>query len=167
MPLRELDKQGRRPRFCSAKCKQREYRARKKAPSLLPDSLTSRNSWTRRDGKRPIRTNGYAASSTDPSTWASFSDVQSGAGDGFGVMLGDGLGCFDFDHCLSGDTLTPRIERALAAIREPVVWVERSMSGDGLHVFVEAPEQKGYKRDGIEFYSRARFIAVTGMAFTI
>ena len=36
------------------------------------------------------------------------------------------------------------------------------MSGDGLHLFVDAPEAPGTKQPGVEFYSRARFIAVTG-----
>lgn len=41
-----------------------------------------------------------------------------------------------------------------------------SQSGEGVHVFVEAPEGPGSKiRDGercVEFYSAGRYIAVTG-----
>ncbi|MFV8317130.1 hypothetical protein [Mycobacterium sp. 23] len=42
------------------------------------------------------------------------------------------------------------------------LWVERSMSGRGLHVFVHAPEEKGTVAEHVSFYSRGRFIAVTG-----
>lgn len=108
---------------------------------------------------------GRPASSTDPATWADFADVQSGAGDGLGVMLGGGLACWDFDHCLSGEGLDPAIAARLAEL-EPV-WVERSMSGTGLHVFVLAPEGPGRKSPGVEFYSRARFIRVTGRRFAL
>ena len=77
-------------------------------------------------------------------------------------MLGAGLACWDLDHALVGGEVAPAARVALAAISQPVVWVERSMSGEGLHVFVEAPESKGSRRPGVEFYSRARFIRVTG-----
>lgn len=76
-------------------------------------------------------------------------------------MLGAGLGCYDLDHC--------SLEQArdiVAAIPERVLFVERSMSGDGVHVFVEAPEAPGWRRAvagvHVERYTRARFIRVTG-----
>jgi primase-polymerase (primpol)-like protein len=75
-------------------------------------------------------------------------------------MLGGGLGCYDLDHCLDGDELSETAAKILAAV-DPL-WVERSMSGTGLHVFVDAGEGPGYRRDGVEFYSAGRFIAVTG-----
>lgn len=104
---------------------------------------------------------GRPGSSTDPKTWATFAEVQRGAGDGFGVMLGEGLACYDLDHCLDGGKLAdPRAADVLRRVKP--IYAEVSMSGDGLHLFVRAPEGPGYKRDGVEFYSRARFIAVTG-----
>lgn len=81
-------------------------------------------------------------------------------------MLGGGLACWDLDHCLEGGVLAPWASEVLASIGSPL-WVERSMSGTGLHVFVEAPEGPGRRRGGVEFYSRARFIAVTGDRFVI
>ncbi len=129
----------------------------------MPARLTAGRRWTRRSGKRPIRVDGRPASSTDPSTWATFAEVSESP-TGFGVMLGGGLACWDLDHCLDGDTLTPWASAVLGSIESPL-WVERSMSGDGLHVFVEAPEGPGHRGGGVEFYSRARFIAVTGDAF--
>lgn len=110
-------------------------------------------------GKRPIQTSGRAASTTDPATWASFAEVsKSTSGDGFGIMLGGGLGCYDLDHVTDDEA-----HAFLATIPEPVVYVERSVSGHGIHVFVEAPEGRGTRRPGVERYTRARFIRMTGV----
>jgi primase-polymerase (primpol)-like protein len=87
-------------------------------------------------------------------------------GDGFGVMLGDGLGCWDLDHCIEGDVVNDAALAVLGSVETPL-WVERSVSGTGLHVFVKADEAPGRKMPGVEFYSRARFIRVTGDGFTM
>ncbi len=116
--------------------------------------------WVRADGKRPITPTGHPASSTDPSTWSSFAATRSGAGDGFGIMLGDGLGCIDLDH-YSDDAARAFI----ATVTEPVLFVERSVSGHGVHIFITAPEAHGSRRDGVERYTRQRFIRVTGNKF--
>ena len=149
------------PRFCSNACRQKAYRARR---PRVPELMRSQRRWVRADGKRPVMPDGLPASSTDSSTWSSFAEVQRGAGDGFGIMLGGGLGCYDFDNCLDADgRVSERVRGLLQRIRpESVVMVERSVSGRGLHVFVEAPESRGFRRDGFEFYSRGRFIRVTG-----
>jgi primase-polymerase (primpol)-like protein len=81
-------------------------------------------------------------------------------------MLGGGLGCWDLDHCLVDGRLAPWAAEVLAGIDDPI-WVERSMGGDGLHVFVRAAEAPGFRRGRVEFYSRARFIAVTGDRFRL
>lgn len=146
-------------RFCSAKCRVYWNRGTK---SVFPESMTSRVAWVRADRKRPIRPDGSPASSTDPATWSAFADVQRGEGDGFGVMLGAGLGCWDFDHCVVDGVVSDEVRALVEAIAEPVVFVELSMSRSGVHVFVEADEVRGTRRAGVEFYSRARFIRVTG-----
>ncbi len=117
--------------------------------------------WVRAAGKRPITLGGRPASSTDPLTWSTFAAVRaSQAGDGFGVMLGGGLGCYDLDH------VTDREARAfLASVPEPIVYVERSTSGTGVHVFVAAEEGPGWRRGNVERYTRGRFIRVTLDAF--
>src|SRR5690625_6658862 len=66
--------------------------------------------WVRADGKRPIMPDGRPASSTRACTWSSFSEVQAGAGDGYGVMLGGGLACWDLDDCFDGGVLAGRSE---------------------------------------------------------
>jgi len=79
-------------------------------------------------------------------------------------MLGGGLGCLDLDHVTDEQAAA-----FIATVREPIVHVERSLSGDGVHVFIEAPEAPGTKRvvDGlhVERYTRQRFIRVTGRPF--
>ena len=72
-------------------------------------------------------------------------------------MLGGGLGCYDLDHVTDDQA-----RRIIDTITEPIIYTERSMSGDGVHVFVEAPEGPGSRSNGIERYTRARFIRVTG-----
>lgn len=130
--------------------------------------MTSRAAWVRADGKRPIRCDGSPASSTDPATWAPFVEVsKSEVGDGFGVMLGGGLGCYDFDHCLVGGVLDPATRQLIEAIPEPILFSELSVSGSGVHVFVAAPEGPGSRRHGVERYTRARFIRVTGNRFVM
>lgn len=111
--------------------------------------------------------NGTPASSTNAATWTTYAEAKaSTAGNGLGVMLGSGLACWDLDHCLEADVLAPWAVEVLASIVSPI-WVERSMSRTGLHIFVSAPEGPGRRRDGVEFYSRARFIAVTGDRFNL
>lgn len=128
--------------------------------------MTGVRRWARAVGKRPVTVGGRAASSIDPSTWSSFREVQGGAGDGYGVMLGDGLACWDLDDCFDGGQLRSWAREVVDGVADPL-WVERSVSGRGLHVFVEAPEGRGSVRGGVEFYSRARFILVTGDAYVL
>src|SRR5659263_121840 len=129
---------GRIPTYCGDRCRMRASRARRR----MPAELTTGRRWVRADGKRPIRVDGSPASSTDPQTWSTYAEAKASiAGAGIGVMLGDGLGCYDLDHVSDSEA------RAFAAtIPERIVYAERSMSGAGVHVFVEAPESKGWKR---------------------
>lgn len=70
------------------------------------------------------------------------------------MMLGDGLACWDLDGVLDGGVLHPEARAILDQVGRDALWVERSMSGDGLHVFVRG--------ERVSYYSRERFIAVTG-----
>lgn len=90
-------------------------------------------------------------------------------GAGLGFVLGDGVGCWDFDHCIVDGALVDWAREAIEAIPDPLL-IEVSQSGEGVHVFVEAAEGRGRKiRDGrnIEFYSAGRYIAVTGIKLNI
>lgn len=133
-----------------------------RANKRLPGELTSRSRWTRCDGKRPVMADGRPASSTKPKTWTDYGNVLEGAGDGFGIMLGDGLGCYDLDDVDDAD-----IRDFLAGVPERVIYVERSVSGRGAHIFVEAAEGPGRRQvvDGmkVERYTVGRFIRMTGV----
>ena len=147
---------GRVPRFCGQTCRKRASRV-VKAPFA-----NDKRVWVRMVDKRPVMVCGSPASSDNPDTWLSFAEVQAGTGNGFGVVLdGSGLGCYDFDNCFDGGVLKPAVRKFIAGIVYPIVYVERSVSGNGLHVFVEAEKQRGFRRDGVEFYSWGRFIRTT------
>ena len=88
-------------------------------------------------------------------------------GDGFGIMLGDGLGCYDLDHVITNYKLAPWVREFVAKIPEPIIYIERSLSRTGLHIFIEAAEGAGHRSDGVERYTRARFIRMTGDTYTI
>ena len=160
---------GRVPRFCSGRCRVRAHRAG--GPSALKARTVGR--WVRAAGKRPLQVSGRWASSTNPGTWSSFDDVQVGPGDGFGVMLGGGVGVYDLDSCFTeGGELSDWARGVLVGITEPVLFVERSVSGRGLHVFIEAEEGPGSRVSvpgggGVERYSKSRFIRTTLEAFTL
>lgn len=141
-------------RYCSTRCRVTAHRA------TIPAELTRRNAWVRADRKRPLTITGNPASSTDASTWATWAQVKaSKEGDGFGIMLGNGIGCYDLDHVSDAEA------RDLATeIPERIIYTERSMSGHGVHIFVEAPESAGSKKwqGRHERYTRERFIRMTG-----
>lgn len=153
-------------RFCNAHC--RVYWNRELSKPL-PSAMTKRARWVRHlANKRPVTVTGAPASSTNPATWTDYATAsESSTGAGLGFVLGDGVGCWDLDGCLRGGRLEPWAADVLASVPSPLL-VEVSMSGTGLHIFVEADEAPGVKiRDGrnIEFYSTGRYIAVTGRRF--
>lgn len=151
-------------KFCSQKCG--TYYRRRTFPKLM----TVKDRWIRWDHvggrKMPLKLNGRAASSTNPDTWSTYAEAKaSTVGVGLGYVLGDGIGCWDLDDCLHDGKLEPWAREVLDSIPDPLM-IEVSQSGNGVHVFVRAEEAKGTViRDGrnIEFYSKGRYIAVTGL----
>lgn len=153
-----------KPKYCSNRCTQKAHRLRLKYP--VPVSMTDAVRWVRANGKKPLRVNGRNASSTNPDSWISYDNARtSSVGDGFGFMLGGGFAVYDFDHCFTDSgALSPDVSKMIRHIAEPVLFVEVSCSGDGLHVFVQS-EARSYRRGGVEFYSRARFVRMTCCPF--
>ena len=131
--------------------------------------MTSRARWVRHDArKRPLTASGGPASVTDPSTWSTYAEAaRSPHGAGLGIVLGDGLGCIDLDHCFVGGKLAAWAQAIVDEHRDEAYLIERSMSGTGLHVFLPMAEAKGSRiRDGehnIEVYSRERYMTVSGI----
>ena len=117
--------------------------------------------------KIPVQPDGSAASSTDPSTWASFDFVQSayftGGFDGIGfVFNGDGVSGFDFDYCINGDgILEPKVAGYLEQLD---TYCEITPSGSGVHAIVICGELPGpdRKAGSCEIYRDARYFTVTG-----
>ena len=150
-------------RFCSGRCRVAAHRARKS----IPAELTSRQRWVRRTASKvPITVGGEAASSTAPGTWSGFKEAsasKAGAGLGF-VLNGDGVVCVDLDHCLAEGVLAPWARRVVDLA--PGCWVERSVSGDGLHVWglgrLERGRRLSVEGGSVELYADGRYIAVTG-----
>jgi hypothetical protein len=107
------------------------------------------------------------ASSTDPSTWATFDDACEASAAlvgvaGIGVVLTvvARISCIDLDRVLVGDReLDVRAEKIVGRCAS---WTEVSPSGTGLHVFVRGTVPAAIKGDQIEIYSTDRYIAVTG-----
>ena len=164
------ERQGRPRRYCSRACQQKAYRRRIQP---IPDAMTSRPRWVRweaqerrgRTAKVPLTVFGAAASVTDPRTWTTYEKARAG-GPQVGIVLGDGLGCIDLDHCVTDGVVAPWARGVIAQHRADAHLVELSPSGTGVHIFLPMGEAPGRKiRDGevqMEIYSRARFMTVTG-----
>lgn len=106
-----------------------------------------------------MRSNGWPASSTNPDTWCGYEQV---AHKPHGVMLGDGLACWDLDNVIDDHgVLYSDAVGVLNDVANQALWIERSLSGHGLHVFVQGdgPSQVGKR---VSYYTHSRFIAVTG-----
>lgn len=161
--------------YCSTRCRVAGNRRKARESCAFPIEITSKPRFVRwaprvRNGKTtkvPLTVAGRAASSTDPSTWVSFDAARaSTVGRGFGVVLGEGLGCIDLDDALEDGVVAPWAQDVLD--ENPNTFVEVSQSGNGLHVFGHLAEGPGRKiRDGrnIEYYSVGRYIALTGVRF--
>lgn len=126
------------------------------------------------------------ASSTDPSTWATFDEavhvVNDGAADGIGFVLGDGWAGADFDDCIldSGEIEQEEIDPSTGEIKPGAAefirhldsYTEISPSGAGLKSLVRGSKPRGRCKRGctwesgragaIEMYDRGRFFTITG-----
>lgn len=157
-------------RYCTTRCRMAAMRLRRTLPTF-PLELTDEPRWIRRTHtKVPLRLNGRNASSTDPSTWTTYdraADSNVGAGLGF-VLNGDGIVCLDLDHCFERGALAPWAQRLVDKL--PPTFIERSPSGDGLHIWGRANLPFAGRRvqiDGgtVEIYSSARYLTMTGDAW--
>jgi hypothetical protein len=107
----------------------------------------------------------HHAKSTDPSTWRDF-DTACAIGAGHGLWIGfmlhddDGLTCIDLD--VKDNTTQEQMDRFNKIVQEFDSFSERSRSGVGMHVWLEGKIGKGRRFDGVEVYSRDRFMICTG-----
>jgi RecA-family ATPase len=115
--------------------------------------------------KRPLASDGRAASVTDPTTWTDFetaSRVAAACGSfpGFVLRAGDPFTCIDLD--VKDDTAPEQLQRFESIVATFDSYTERSRSGRGWHIWIEGGIGKGRRRDGVEVYSQERFIICTG-----
>lgn len=109
---------------------------------------------------------GREASSTDPTTWASFEEAcaASPRADGIGFALGDGWVGVDLDRVVKQDGGRAQIEPwADTIVRRLDSYTEQTPSGVGLHVICRGELPPGARRRGqLEMYDGARYFTVTG-----
>lgn len=109
---------------------------------------------------------------TKPENWLTFDEAISfykrGLCTGIGFALTNKtpkLCCVDVDHCFNPDgSLTDEANAVIALCGNS--FVEKSQSGDGVHVWFvdeEFPGDRGRKRGGVEVYAFDRYIAITGV----
>ena len=149
-------------RYCSGACRVAAHRAADR-PLV---ALRKNHRWVLWDEqKRPRTIDGGFASSTDPTTWATGSEVNGHPR--IGYVLGDGIGCIDLDHCLTDGKPNAAAQAFLE--NYPHHYIEVSPSGNGLHIWGTAPEGPGSKRIesglSVERYTTGRYMTVTGRIY--
>lgn len=136
----------------------------------IPEELKRLNQWVcaNDDSKVPMQANRpYAASSTDPSTWASFEDalwaVENGYYDYLGFVFNDnGIVGIDLDDGFDRDGSLTKLSCDILC--KCWSYTEISKSGTGLHIFVKGdiPFRGRNNLAGVEMYKTARFFIMTG-----
>ena len=160
---------GRRPKFCSGRCRVRAHRDQKRVVEVVPAELRARDRWIRHLQKRPMAVGGWWVSVTDASHWSTYQDAaDSPHGDGLGFVLnGDGVICIDLDDCVTDGVPNVLARDLLRSL--PKTYVEFSPSGHGLHVWGFGHLEAGRKfvRNGlkVEVYPNGRYLTVTGRAY--
>ena len=151
----------------------------------LPLEMRERQQWllaapdARGDLKVPTSVNASGelvpGSSTGRHTWLTFDHavhcaVQHGLGIGFVLAFDDPFSCVDLDVKNAVNypndpdkwTTAEAIARMAAMAHGFDTYTERSISGQGLHLWCLGKVGAGLKRDGVELYSQERFIVCTG-----
>lgn len=118
--------------------------------------------------KIPYQTNGYKAKTNDPKTWTDFTSAlttyESGSYSGLGFVFNstdpfvfiDLDNCFDATGSLNGHTNL--VDQFYGS-----ALIERSVSGNGLHIITEGSIGKAHvdKQNNLEVYETGRFVALT------
>ena len=123
--------------------------------------------WRRVDGRKvPVNplTLGNAGIHWE-NTWASFDQAMATAvgyslGVGFVLTAADPYTCVDLDRCIEPEGQVTVQTRAILDLLSG--WVELSPSGMGLHIWVRNEHPLNRRNPGIEIYSSARWMTVTG-----
>jgi hypothetical protein len=145
---------------------------------VIPAELRDRKQWVvwrlelraDKNTKVPYQTNGRAASTTDPSTWATYAEAVEAAArfDGVGYVFHelDPFTGIDLDDCLKDGQLHPVV---IETVRWLDSYTEWSPSRTGVHTIVRAVKGTGRCRTAstpwggvFEAYDRDRYFTFTG-----
>ena len=146
----------------------------------VPAQLRERAQWVpwryeQRNGNKPtkvpcnVRT-GVPADATDPAIWITFDQAVAALtrfdGIGYAFSPDDPYCGIDLDACIAAGQLHPAADAIVKAFAS---WTERTPSGEGLHIIIQAELHCDRHRvraaewsGEIEVYDRARFFTVTG-----
>lgn len=123
--------------------------------------------------KIPLTHIGGAASISNPRTWSNFNDcvlaMECCIGNAVGFALGSEfkLMVIDLDHCIdTNGALSPTAEKYIERLKPAEPYIERSISGNGIHLFVWYTGPDDHANNpipGVEIYSTDRFIVMTGV----
>lgn len=136
----------------------------------IPDSMKLLPQWVcvKADSKVPLDAKtGYAASSTNPTTWSDYTTalktVEQGYADNLGFVFNDnGLVGVDVDIGYDEDGfLTPIAADILGKCKS---YTEKSRSGRGFHIIMRGslPFKGKNNLNGVEIYKTSRYFIMTG-----
>lgn len=136
----------------------------------IPQELRVLKQWVcaNENSKVPMQANRpYPASSTNPTTWASFEDalwaVEHGYYDYLGFVFNDnGIVGIDIDDGYTPDGYVSMLASDIVCKCDS--YTEKSKSGRGFHIFVKGdiPFKGKNNLAGVEMYKTARFFIMTG-----
>jgi hypothetical protein len=99
------------------------------------------------------------------SQWMSFEEATSAAmiaslQIGFIIAEGDGITCIDLD--VKPNTTKETLDLFQEIVQRFDSYTERSVGGNGIHIWCKGDIGLGRRRDGVEIYSQNRFMICTG-----
>lgn len=121
--------------------------------------------------KVPYQSNGLAASTTNPRTWATLPECvaayEEGRFDGVGFVTAgaDPYTLADLDHVIDRATgaIVPWAHAIIEAAKAEGAYIELSPSGTGVHIFGKGPQRfAGRKKNDAELYCSGRFFTLSG-----
>ena len=157
-------------------------------PMLIPKEMQDMSQWAvykaywqpdkGKKGKVVLNVaDGHWAKSNDPTTWTTFDRViaytrnpgTKVAGVAFALTKASNITCIDLDHCYDSNGKPNSLAKKMLQLL-PDTYAERSVSGNGLHIFVRGDLTNGgeyanrtmTEHGEIEVYSNNRFISMTG-----
>lgn len=100
---------------------------------------------------------------SNPEMWATYTDALKTCAEhdltGIGFCLGGGFVGIDLDKCLKDGQLSDFANRIIERFDS---FTEVSMSGNGIHIYIQATLKDAVKKEGIEIYAEGRYFAFTG-----